>query len=198
MKIAGVVLAAGASRRMGTCKALLRFGAKTFLDHLCRALADGGCQPVVAVLSEPAEGVRSRCSLDGVDLVINPDPSRGQISSLRCAVRALTEVDGILVLLVDQGIIQARTVERVRKASSGSVVTVARFQGKPGHPACFSKEVFGDLLSPAADEGARAVTETYDADGRVRYVDLEDDPGIVRNLNTPADYQDFLERNSLR
>ena len=192
MKVAGVVLAAGASTRMGENKALLRAGDQTFLDSLGTALALGGCDPVLAVVAEPLDEIRDGCRLEGVRLVTNPDPSRGQISSLRCALRELDEsVAGLVVLLVDQGSIKAETVALVRKALAASPVVVARHAGRPGHPTGFSREVFGDLSSELADEGARAVVEAFEKDGRTEWVDV-DDPGVVRNINTKERYLAFL------
>lgn len=192
MKVAGVVLAAGASTRMGENKALLRAGDQTFLDSLSTALALGGCDPVLAVVAEPLDEIKDGCRLDGVRLVVNPDPSRGQISSLRCAVRELDEsVTGLVVLLVDQGSIKAETVSLVRKALETSAVAVARHAGRPGHPTGFSREVFGDLESELADEGARSVVEVFEGAGRAEQVDV-DDPGVVRNINTKERYLAFL------
>jgi molybdenum cofactor cytidylyltransferase len=192
MKIAGVVLAAGASTRMGTSKALLRAGDQTFLDALATVLAVGGCEPVLAVVSEPADGIRSRCRLEGVRLVINPDPARGQISSLRCAIREIdAAVSGMVVLLVDQGAVKASTVAQVREALSVHPVAVARHAGRPGHPTGFSRQAFGDLDSALADCGARAVVQAWEEAGRVEWVDV-DDPGVVRNINTQERYLAFL------
>ena len=192
MRVAGVVLAAGASTRMGENKALLRAGDQTFLDSLATALALGGCDPVLAVVAEPLDEIKDGCRLEGVRLVTNPDPSRGQISSLRCAVYELDEsVIGAVVLLVDQGSIKADTVSRVRKALANSPVAVARHAGRPGHPTGFSREVFQELESEQADEGARAVVEAYEQAGRAERVDV-DDPGVVRNINTKERYLAFL------
>jgi len=192
MKVAGVVLAAGASTRMGESKALLRTGGQTFLDSLSTALALGGCDPVLAVVAEPSDEIRAGCRLEGVRLVVNPDPSRGQISSLRCAIGELDEtVLGMVVLLVDQGSIKADTVSRVRKALADSPVAVARHSGRPGHPTGFSREVFRELESGLADEGARAVVDAAQQAGRAEEVDV-DDPGVVRNINTKERYLAFL------
>ena len=192
MKVTGVVLAAGASTRMGENKALLRIGDQTFLDNLATVLAVGGCEPVLAVVSEPTDEIRDGCRLEGVRLVVNPDPSRGQISSLRCAVSEVgPDVTGLVVLLVDQGAVQAATVARVREALSGCALAVARHQGRPGHPAGFSRQAFGDLESALADNGARALVETRKAAGQVEWVDV-DDPGVVRNINTKERYLAFL------
>jgi CTP:molybdopterin cytidylyltransferase MocA len=192
MKPAGVVLAAGASRRMGFPKALLRAGADTFLDAMTQALWLGGCDPVLAVVAEPLQPVRAGCRLLGVQLVINPDPSRGQVSSLRCALEALPAAAGLIVVLVDQGTLHSGSVAVVREAlgEAGATVVVACHQGQRGHPLGFRREMFEALRSPAADGGARAVVEQAERAGRLRLLEL-DDPGVVRNLNTPEAYAAF-------
>ncbi|MBW1807889.1 MAG: nucleotidyltransferase family protein [Deltaproteobacteria bacterium] len=193
MAIAGVVLAAGASQRMGTCKALLRYQSETFLDLLSQALHAGGCSPVVAVVSNPTDLIVKECNLVNVEVVINPDPSGGQISSVRSVLPAVGNVEGLLVVLVDQACIEPETVSRVRQGLGQHSVVVARYRNQPGHPSCFSRSLFADLKSPMADKGARAVVESELAAGRVSYLDF-DDPGVIRNLNTPEDYQAFLKR----
>ncbi len=193
MSVAGVVLAAGASSRMGTPKALLRIGERTFLQNMARALIAGGCRPVMAVVAEPVEALRSACRLDGIELVVNPDPSRGQISSLGCALDAAPDVDGVLVVLVDQGGIEPGTIRSVRLALQSAPLAVARHRGNPGHPTAFGKELFAALRSRAAERnGARIVVEARTALGEVAWVDV-DDPGVVRNLNTPDDVSRALD-----
>jgi len=193
MTIAGLVLAAGASRRMGSCKALLKYQSETFLDLLCQALHSGGCSPVAAVVSNPTDSIVKECKLENVELVINPDPSGGQISSVRSALPSLGNVEGLLIVLVDQACLEPQTISRVRRGLGKHSLVVARYGNQPGHPSCFSRDLFSDLQSSPADKGARAVVARELAAGRAGYIDV-DDPGIIRNLNTPADFQAFLKR----
>ena len=79
--IAGIILAAGASSRMGTPKALLDYRGETFLDRLIRVLG-AVCDPVIVVLGYHAEQIRA--GVNGrVQFVVNPTPTRGQLSSLQ-------------------------------------------------------------------------------------------------------------------
>lgn len=192
MSVAGAVLAGGASQRMGTDKALLTCGGKRFLDLLAGALREGGCRPVLAVAGRSAPRLRAGCRLEDVHLVVNPDPSRGQISSLRCALDAAGDTDGLVVLLVDQGRVEPATVRAVRQALASAPIAVACYGGRRGHPTGFGRDTFGMLRSPRADRGARVVVSEIEAGGRVQWVDV-DDPGVVRNLNTPEDYERFQE-----
>ena len=196
MTVGGIVLAAGASRRMGVPKAVLRVGDRTFLDALGEALRSGGCDPVLAVVAEPTEAIRKECRLAGIVLVVNPEPSRGQISSLRCGLEELGRVDGVVVLLVDQGSILPSTVRAVQAALSCAWVAVARYRTRTGHPVGFAREVFPELFcGEVADGGADAVVAAYRRTGRLAEVDVED-PGVIRNLNTPEEYKAFQDHGA--
>jgi len=82
--IAGIILAAGASSRMGTPKALLDYRGATFVRRLFRVLGET-CQPVMVVLGYHADVIRQQVPLTAT-IVVNPDPSRGQLSSLQTAL----------------------------------------------------------------------------------------------------------------
>ncbi len=192
MKVAGVVLAAGLSTRMGKSKALLKVGDSVFLDSMAEALRLGGCDPVLAVVSGDLAPIHQACRLEGVRLVSNPRPEGGQISSLRCAMRACPDAGGWLVVLVDQGQVMPESVSVVRQALDKRAVAVARYQGQFGHPTAFGLALAESLLGPEADHGARRVVEAQEQKGQVAYVDV-DDPGVIRNLNRPEDYRIFLQ-----
>ena len=89
MKLGGIILSGGASRRMGTPKALLLIENETFLDRMIRLFSEV-CDPVIVVLGHNAEQIRSEIQrASQVSFVVNPDPERGMLSSLQCGLEAL-------------------------------------------------------------------------------------------------------------
>jgi CTP:molybdopterin cytidylyltransferase MocA len=189
--IAGLILAAGASRRMGTPKALLELGGRTFLEHLVRAMT-GSCEPVVVVLGHDAARIRGAApDATEVVFVVNPDPDRGQLSSLQCGLGALPpSVDGVIYTPVDYPGIRPSTVAALaaafRRREPGQWLVVPRHGGTRGHPVCASREAIAELLALPPSSQAREVVERRRA--QTAYVDV-DDPGILRDTDDPESYR---------
>lgn len=189
--LVGVILAAGAGCRLGRPKALCRTGGRWWLERLAGALREGGCRRLLVVTRPELERrLRSICGHLGLELLINPLPERGQISSLRRALREAAEAGGMLVVLVDQGEVRPGTVRRVRLALAGGEAAVAAFRGRIGHPLAFRRSLFEKFLSHRADRGAHRVVERLAAEGRLLVVNTRD-PGVVRNINTRQERRRF-------
>ncbi|KOX21609.1 molybdopterin-guanine dinucleotide biosynthesis protein A [Saccharothrix sp. NRRL B-16348] len=90
MRVAGLLLAAGAGRRFGGPKALVSHDGVLWVDRAAAVLRDAGCAPVVVVLGASAASVRARAALDGCVVVDNPEWATGMGSSLRAGLAALT------------------------------------------------------------------------------------------------------------
>lgn len=195
MKLAGLILAAGASSRMGRPKALLEFAGETFLDRLI-GLLGAHCAPVLVVLGHQAETTRAglRRAAEAT-FVLNPDWERGQLSSLQCGLRALPEdAGGVLFTLVDLPAVQASTVERLTlqaRALTPPWLVIPRFQGRRGHPVACSRELIAELLALPADAQAKQVIHRRLSEAV--FVDVED-PGLLRDVDDPAAYQALLGR----
>jgi CTP:molybdopterin cytidylyltransferase MocA len=158
VSVAGLLLAAGAGRRFGMPKALVRHGGRLFVEHAAEALHDGGCAPVVVVLGALAEDVRSTAMLSGSSLVDNPDWATGMGSSLRVGLSALNGVDApaVVVLPVDTPGVTAAAVKRLAALASPSALARATYDGVPGHPVLIGRDHWAKVAELATgDEGAK-------------------------------------------
>lgn len=199
VRAVGIVLAAGASRRMGTAKAGLLLGGRTFLAHALTALEEGGVEALVVVAGAAPTSVTTALP-DGsreVAVVQNPAPERGQLSSLKvalehvCATWPAAEL--AVVSLIDHPAVRPATVAALLAAAhspAAPAIVLPAHGGRRGHPAVFARTVWPELLSTADELGARAVVRAEP--GRVRVLDV-DDPGILLDVDTPEDLRRLLE-----
>jgi molybdenum cofactor cytidylyltransferase len=182
---AGLILAAGESRRMGFPKALLEFRGQTFLDRLIGAFA-AHCSPVVAVLGAEAERIRAGLAAAArATIVLNPDYKLGQITSMQCGLRVIpAEAGGVLFTLVDHPNARDSTIREL--LGHRAPVVIPRYQGRRGHPIWFSPALIPEFLSLDASQSARTVLERHAAE--IRYVDL-DDASILDDVDDPKAYR---------
>jgi molybdenum cofactor cytidylyltransferase len=188
---AGLILAAGESRRMGSPKALLRYGGETFLDTLT-ALFRTRCSTVIVVLGAHAAQIRAAATRPAT-FVVNPDYARGMTTSLQCGLRQIPpDTDGVLFTLVDHPAASPDTLDALLAATNpddAPLVRVPRYRAKRGHPIWFSRALTPEFLALPADGPARDVVARYV--DRTEFLDL-DDPGIVADIDSPEDYRALL------
>lgn len=190
--IPAIVLAAGESSRMGSPKAILRLQGGTFISVICRRLADASPGGLVVVLGAHAGEVIEAGLPAGVRVAFNEAWAEGQISSLRCGIRALSPgAAGALVALVDHPLVEASTYAGMMAAAGAcpGMILVAEYRGMGGHPVVFPAAVFDEILSAPAGEGARWVVRRDPS--RVRRIPF-DDPGIAADIDTPEEYMKAL------
>jgi CTP:molybdopterin cytidylyltransferase MocA len=194
MSTAGLLLAAGEGRRMGTPKALLRDGAGVpFLDRAVGRLLDGGCASVTVVLGAAAEEARSVleeagwCEDDAVDVVVSPEWAEGMGASLRTGLQHLAtapeEVTSVIIFLVDLPDVDDAVVRRVVDAAGGSrdVLARASYDGSAGHPVLLGRGHWEGVVAQASgDRGAR----DYLRGREVRLVECGD-LATGRDVDTP-------------
>lgn len=193
--IAGIVLAAGRSRRMGRPKAFLRLGGRTFLERAVAALRDGGCAPVVVVAGPrgdaAADEIADAAERLGASVARNPDAESPQVASLRAGLRALGgEVEAAVVTPVDVPRADPEVVRGLIAAFASAGCPVAQpFDGaRHGHPVLFARAVWAELMADPLPDGARTVIHAYvAARAEVRV------PVLPADVDTPDDYRRLLE-----
>jgi molybdenum cofactor cytidylyltransferase len=186
-----IVLAAGASTRMGQPKALLEIDGVTFLERAVHMLRDAGCRYVVAVVTDD-DWIERLADVSGAAVVINDDPKAEQVDSLRLGIANLPDgADGVLVLPVDYPRVAPETVKAllVEFARTDPPILNPAYNGLAGHPVIFARRVLPELMQPDLADGARSVIEAHRHD--VRSIDVAD-PGILVDVDTAFDYESIV------
>lgn len=182
--IGAVILAAGASTRMGSPKALLTTpeGA-TFVEAILATLRAAGVESVRVVAAPGASPV--------ADAVINPDPSRGMLSSVQCGLRALpASCDAVLLWPVDHPLVTTGTVASMIDAfrAGDPPLVVPVHDRRRGHPVLFARRLVPELLAADPGIGARGVVHAHPD----RLELAVEDPGVVADVDTPDDYRRLI------
>ena len=190
--IHGIVLAAGASSRMGKPKPLLEADGTTFLERAIKLLRTAGCTYVVAVVNDGDDWITRVADTAGAAVIINDQPASEQIDSLRLGIANLPDgYEAVVVMPVDFPRIQQQTVNALLQDYSRQPTAVLNpaHKGRAGHPVIFSRDVVTELLRPDLPDGARSVIERHTREARTLEVD---DPGVLIDIDTPADYQQHV------
>jgi molybdenum cofactor cytidylyltransferase len=184
---AGIILAAGASLRMGQPKPLLLWRGEPFIRHIARLALAANLSPVVIVAGEHALEIRNVVADLPVTVIHNPDWEAGQSTSVRCGVRALPDTIGSAIfLLADQPHIPVELVKALsdRHAQTLSPIVAPLIDDRRGNPVLFDRVTFVNLQSLTGDVGGRAVFAKHP----IAYVPWHD-ARLLWDIDTPEDYQ---------
>ena len=178
---------------MGSPKALLEYRGETFIARLVRIFSEV-CDPVIVVLGFHADKIGPRIP-HGAQVVINPTPERGQLSSLQTGLAALPAgVEGFLFLPVDCPAVEASTVKQVvdrfLRRDPATQCVVPQYRGKHGHPVCAAPSLAREFLALPPSAQARDVVHAHVP--HTVYLDV-DDPGILRDVDDPEAYRQMVE-----
>lgn len=188
--VAGVVLAAGAGRRYGMPKALVRFEGRLLVERAAGNLRGGGCRPVVVVVGAAAHRVRQEAQLSGCTVTDNPAWRTGMGSSLRAGLAALagTEVVAAVVLLVDMPGVSAEAVRRVTSRAAPDALVMAGYGDRWGHPVLLGRAHWPGVAELAVgDTGARPYLQAHATTAQVvACADVADDQDLDRTPEEPA------------
>jgi molybdenum cofactor cytidylyltransferase len=187
--VAGLVLAAGGSSRLGEPKQLLPYRGTTLLGSVLDTARSCGFDQLVVALGGAADDVRSTLDLSGADLVVNEGYGEGCSSSIAAALPVLhAHVDTLVLMLGDQPGVEPATVSSLVAGRGSAPLAVCRYEDGRGHPFAFGRAVFDDLASLHGDKGVWKLL-----DRRAEEVVEVGAPGRVPlDVDTWQDYQALL------
>jgi molybdenum cofactor cytidylyltransferase len=205
--IAGVILAAGESSRMGAEKALLPWppcvegqsvSSESFLSAAIRSLL-AATDFVVVVVGKNEAALAPVVYAQGASIVVNRDTARGQFSSLQLGLHEVLNQgrDAAMITLVDRPPVRPSTLQTLRDAFEVAEhnvwAVVPEFSGAHGHPYLVGREMMSAFLQASPAATARDVEHEHQA--RIQYVAVAD-PLVVLNINTPEEYAALPARSS--
>lgn len=188
---AGIVLAAGESRRYGTPKQLLSWQGEPFVRRVAQTALDSGLSPVIVISGAYTPQIRQALGNLPVILVHNPDWMEGQSSSVKAGLRALPSESGAaLFLLADQPQVPENLIRSLKEMHAGNLmpITAPQVAGRRANPVLFDRITFPALMELEGDVGGRPLFSRYPA----AWLPW-DDPELLLDVDTPEDYHRLLK-----
>jgi molybdenum cofactor cytidylyltransferase len=186
-RIAGLVLAAGQSRRMGTLnKLLIGIDGKPMVRRVAEAVAASQARPLIVVTGHEHEKVENALAAIEAGFVHNPDYAQGLSTSVKRGLAALpAEVDGVVICLGDMPLVSAAVIDRLVAAFNpieGRAICIPTRRGKRGNPVLLARQFFAELAAISGDIGARDLIAAHPE--RVVEVEMESD-AVLTDIDTP-------------
>jgi molybdenum cofactor cytidylyltransferase len=187
--VVGVLLAAGSASRFGSDKLLVKLSDGRELAEAALASLAAAVDQVIAVVRPGDAALISLFRASGALVSICANAGDGMGASLACGVRELRhrfpQAQGVVIALADMPWVSVSSVERVVAAlRCGSPLAAPTYRGSRGHPVAVGSRHFEALEALGGDEGARALLAAHGAELELIEVD---DPGVLRDVDTPAD-----------
>ncbi len=185
-----MILAAGASTRLGRPKQLLPFRGRSLLRHAAETALASSCRPVVVVLGALADRLKGELRGLPVTVAINPQWNEGISSSIRAGLKALAPEgagpNAVLIMLCDQPLISAQFLDRLVAVhqSSGSGIVAAEYEGGAGVPALFSRAYYSELAALSGNRGAKPVIVKH-----AKHAERIPLPEAAMDIDRPEDIQ---------
>ncbi len=195
LRVAGILLAAGQGARFGGHKLRVPLADGTPLAMAAARSLRAALDDEVLVVVRPEDRLLAeRFAEDGFHTVVNERAAHGMGTSLACGVRAAAGADGWLIALADMPAIRAATIRQVAVAVAQGAALAAPFHaGRRGHPVGFGSSLRDELLALDGDRGANGLLSRYST--RLMRIEV-DDPGILFDVDTPADLAARFERGA--
>lgn len=183
-----IILAAGASTRMGTCKTSLAWGTQqTLLSYQASEFILAGIIPIIVLAPHNAHQEKI-CPPESL-IVVNPEPNQGKTRSILTGLTALpSSVKTLLISAVDQP--RSHEVYQIlleRHQEKSALISAPCYQGKLGHPTVFSSQLLGELREIREEtQGLRSLIQKYYP--LIQKIEFNS-PEILLDLNRPEEYQ---------
>jgi len=187
--ITPVILAAGDSTRMGYPKALLPLQNDCFLTWILKASLNADLGQPTVVLGRAAEDILPHIQEWQINVMINREPERGQLSSIQLALSAMPkESVAAMIWPVDQPLVPVSVIDTLarRFIDSDAMIAYPVYGEKRGHPAIYHRKLFQEFMKAPPDEGPKKIILNHHADTAVLPTD---EPGTVYDFDTPSDYE---------
>ena len=190
-RVSAVVLAAGASSRMGRAKQLLPLGGNTVLAQTLKNVRAARIDEMVLVLGASAAAIRQQLPqslLEGFKLVVNQDYGQGMATSLHAGLSALdSRSDAALIVLGDQPFIRPQTLNQIVTGycRARASIVIPSYHGERGNPVLLDRSVFSEVMALEGDIGCRAIFGNHLGD--LLKVEVED-PGVLLDIDDQGDY----------
>jgi len=182
--VSAIVLAAGASTRMGRAKALVLLAGRPLLAHVLSAVHRSRVRDIVVVLGHDAERIRREVAFDGARTVVNPRFAEGMSTSIRAGVRAAVQGSrAFLVVLGDQPLVDPATLDALidRWSATGAKILIPTYRGARGNPVLLDRSLSSEIEKITGDQGCRAIFPGHA--GEISEVEV-DDPGVLIDVDT--------------
>jgi len=197
-RIAAVVLAAGASTRMGTAKQLLQIDGRPLVQHVLDNVQRSGVGEIILVLGHSAAAIQRELKLEGAKVVLNENFLQGMGTSLKSGLaRVDSQVQAALIILADQPFVRPETLDQLIAAHerTRAQIVIPTYRGFRGNPVLLDRSVFPEVMGLSGDIGCRAIFGEHQ-DGIVK---LEvGDVGILLDIDQKKDYESLRDSKNRR
>ncbi len=193
--IAGIVLAAGTSSRMGQSKLLLPWGNTTVLGQVLNQARSSYLEDLTLVLGHEAKQISQKIDLQGIQVVVNPYYAQGQSTSLQAGLDHLPQkIQAVMFLLGDQPLVSSQVINTIilayQRVRAGLILPV--FEGQRGNPVLIQRSLFPALSKIKGDTGARVLFEDY-ADS-IHEIPVSE-AGVCLDMDTWREYEQLLRHS---
>jgi molybdenum cofactor cytidylyltransferase len=192
-QVAAIVLAAGASTRMGQPKQLLPVGGQPMVRRVTAAVCEAELAQVVVVVGAHADAVCQALADLPVDLVVNESWAEGMSTSMQAGLNALaSNIQAVLIILADQPGLTPNLLDTLvsRYHATRAAIVAPFYRGQRGNPVLFDRSLVGELGATRGDQGGRMLIHRHERD--VEQVNV-DDPSVLLDIDTRQDYEKTAE-----